>query len=176
MKQPLFYLHKKSDFRIISKSVFVRSIEFIKVRTRDYILKFVYLLNMKPDLSKSAIKKQRNNAEIIKLTTEQIIKDFALFGMAIEFPEDMNYAYYDLFDQLHEHIAHMWDTDNNILVSLLYRIDLSEKAIWKKKDEYPDISVTRIITELTIERELKKVLTRKFFSGLTDSNPESLTD
>ncbi len=129
---------------------------------------------MKPDLSENTLKKQRNNQEILKLTTEQIIKDFALFGIAIEFPADMNYAYYDLFDQLHEHIAHMWDTDNNILVSLLYRIDLSEKAIWKKKDQYPDISVTRIITELTIERELKKVLTRKFYSELPNPNPESL--
>lgn len=124
---------------------------------------------MKPDLSESALKEQRNNEEIIRKTAEQIIKDFALFGMAIEFPSDMNYAYYDLFDQLHNHIEHMWETDNNILVSLLYRIDLSEKAIWQKKDVYPDVPVTKIITELTIERELKKVLTREYFSEIAKS-------
>lgn len=135
------------------------------------LYKFVYLLHMKPDLSDNNLKKQRNNTEVIKQTAEQIIKDFALFGMTIEFPSDMNYAYYDLFDQLHHHIEHMWETDNNILVSLLYRIDLQEKAIWKKKDEFPDVPVTKIITELTIERELKKVLTRHYFSSISENKP-----
>lgn len=131
---------------------------------------------MKPDLSESALKEQRNNEDIIRKTTEQIIKDFALFGMAIEFPSNMKYAYYVLFDQLHHHIEHMWETDNNILVSLLYRIDLSEKAIWKKKDVFPDVPITKIITELTIERELKKVLTRQYFSEISkpSSSPNEL--
>ncbi len=119
---------------------------------------------MKPDLSDKALKKQHNNEEIIKQTAEQIIKDFAVFGIDIFFPVEMTYAYSELYEQLHGHISEMWNSNNNKLVSILYRIDLPEKNIRKKKEEFPDIPVSHIITDLVIERELKKVLTRHFFS------------
>jgi hypothetical protein len=125
---------------------------------------------MKLDLSDAALKRQYNNEEIIKLTAQQVIKDFALFGIDIEFPVDMRFAYFELFEQLHYHISRMWETNNNNLVSLLYRIDLPEKEIWIKKEEHPEQPVTNIITELTLQRELKKVLTRKFYSQPSNSS------
>lgn len=118
---------------------------------------------MIPDLSANTIHKYRNNAEIISETASQIIKDFALFGIPIEFPLDMDYAYDSLYSQMHYHISRLWDNNCNNLVSLLYRIDLSEKTIQLHKGNNPDVPVVDIITELTILRELKKVLTRRHF-------------
>lgn len=130
---------------------------------------------MLPDLSDSALRKHRDNEEIIKQTANQIIKDFALFGFEISFPSNMKMAYFELFDQLLHHIVQMWDNNNNILVSLLYRIDLSESLIWQKKDEFPDVPVTEILTELIIDRELKKVLTRKYFSQSDSSDQDAIS-
>lgn len=125
---------------------------------------------MKLDLSDAALREQYNNEEIIRQTALQVMKDFAMFGMDIVLPDDLQFAYYNLFEQLLPKISEMWEGENNNLVALLYRIDLPEKEIWKKKDAFSDRSVPEIITELILQRELKKVLTRKFYSSSSNSS------
>lgn len=118
---------------------------------------------MKLSFSDSELKKYRDNESIIRDTALQVIKDFALFGFQIEFPSDIKYAYQELSIQLENQINTLLSDNNKKILSLLYQIDIPEKKIQQKSSENPEISLPRIVTELILERELKKVLTRLYF-------------
>lgn len=121
---------------------------------------------MNIDLSKSELAKYHNKAEIIEKTAMQVIKDFALFGLQIDFPENLSYAYKELYDQLKVQIEELLTLNSAKLLSLLYQIDIPEKKIREEADHIGGESLPEIITELILERELKKVLTRIYFSNL----------
>lgn len=115
-------------------------------------------------LKKEDLQKYHNDEETVRKTALQVIKDFAGFGFSIEFPGDLNLAYDDLFDQLSPMIAEMINTNISRLYSLLYCIDLNEAVIQKGVAEMKDLTLNDVITHLILERELKKVLTREYFS------------
>ena len=115
-------------------------------------------------LKRVDLQKYHDDQETVRRTALQVIKDFASYGFRIEFPEDLKMAYDDLFDQLSPVIADMVNTNISKLYSLLYCIDLNEAAIQKGLHEMKDMALHDVITHLILERELIKVLTRKFFS------------
>ncbi len=108
--------------------------------------------------------------EFIKQTAAQIIKDFAEFGLEITFSGDTENAYTELFEQLNAHMERILSGQFNMLFNMLYRIDLSEQSIMKSEAIHPDYSKSEVISDLIIQRELKKVLTRHYFKeqGNTD--------
>lgn len=114
-------------------------------------------------ISAGDIEKQRNDEIIVEQTARQVIKDFALFGMEVTFPANIRWAYDELFHQLKIHVSRMLETNDKLLLSLLYQIDVSERLIRKKSADKPDIVLSDIITDLILERELKKVITRNYF-------------
>jgi hypothetical protein len=118
---------------------------------------------MKLPFTEADLIKSRNNEDIVRQTAKQIIKDFALFGLTIEFPSDIKYAYHELFSQLENQIFYLLETNNTKILSLLYQIDIPEKMIQKKATALPNQSLSEVITELVLVRELKKVLTRLYF-------------
>lgn len=105
----------------------------------------------------------RRDEEIVRQTIQQVMKDFAMFGIELHFPEHLQCAYDDLFDQVREQVKILDTNDPGKLQSLLYQIDLSEKNL--KLLLRADNPETReiILTELILDRELKKVLYRHFF-------------
>jgi len=112
-------------------------------------------------VSKAEIEKSKLNEQIIKETAEQVLKDFAMFGIDIEFPQDLKFAYNELYDQLKIHIIHLLETHPEKLSALLYQIDLDEN-----KMKHPDVEPFHEhewISELILEREFMKVLTRHYF-------------
>ena len=117
-----------------------------------------------PDFNLSEIEDYRNKSEIIRLTAEQVIKDFALFGMEIHFSGNLITAYDELFEQLNSCMVELLSSDYRRLLSLLYHIDISEKEMNKK---FANVAAdhSEIMTELILERELKKVIIRKFYKG-----------
>jgi hypothetical protein len=114
-------------------------------------------------LKQEDLRKYRNDKETVRKTALQVMKDFASFGFVIEFPGDLRMAYNELFDQLSPVIAEMISTNITKLYSLLYCIDLNEKAIQKGVAEMKELELHDAISHLILERELKKVLTREFF-------------
>lgn len=116
---------------------------------------------------KEDIQRYHNDEQVVKKTAEQIIKDFGLFGMEVTFPENLHMAYNDLFDQLAPYILQLMNGNRTKFYSLLYRIDLNESAIKKGSLEMHDLPLHDVITHLILERELKKVLTRMYFSRNT---------
>lgn len=117
-------------------------------------------------LNSAALAKYRDNSEIIRKTTLQVIKDFNQFGMEVNFPDDLQYAYPALFNQLHLHVSELINSNIKKLYALLYRIDIHENAIRKKVKEQSGNELTEIITALILERELKKVILKDYFSKL----------
>jgi hypothetical protein len=112
-------------------------------------------------LTKAEVEKSKQNEAIIRETAGQVIKDFSMFGMDIGFPEDIHYAYDDLFEQLKPIIAALMQSNPEKLSALLYQIDLDEKRI-----RNPEVEIFREhewIAELILEREFMKVLTRYYF-------------
>ncbi len=114
-------------------------------------------------VSKSEIERSKKEEKFVLLTAEQVRKDFAMFGMEVNFSGDVNFAYEELFDQLKVYIEELLSTDSERLMSLLYQIDLSEKELSKNDPNLQFETVPEIITHKILERELKKVLIRTYF-------------
>lgn len=110
----------------------------------------------------SEIEKFRLNELIIRDTALQVIKDFASFGMVVSFPVDISYAYETLFQQLKIIIAELLQREPEKLSSLLYQIDLDESRM---KSEPALFTEHEYISEMILEREFLKVLTRYYFKN-----------
>jgi len=101
--------------------------------------------------------------DLVRQTAEQIIKDFEIFSEPITFSGNPKTAYDELKSQIAPIISKLMSNNYERLLSVLYRIDVNEKSIseeiYRRNDEEP----SSIITDLIIERELKKVVIRRYF-------------
>jgi hypothetical protein len=113
-------------------------------------------------LPASEIEKLRMNEQIIRDTALQVIKDFTSFGMDVSFPPDISYAYDILFLQLKIFIAELMEREPEKLSALLYQIDLDENKIKSEPELFTDVEY---ISEMILEREFLKVLTRYYFKN-----------
>ena len=121
-------------------------------------------------IPKNELENYKKKEEIIRLTAAQIIKDFNQFGLEVCFSGIPAYAYEELYKQLLLHIVDLLNFNTQKLYSLLYQIDLSEHKIRNIYQENPDRELSEIVTELILDRELKKVVTRIYFK----ENPDAL--
>ncbi|HOI86399.1 MAG TPA: hypothetical protein PLV51_00920 [Lentimicrobium sp.] len=101
--------------------------------------------------------------EVIRQTVDQIRKDFAMFGMDVDFPLSMHMVYDDLFTHLEYHLNGLLTGNTQKLMALLYQIDLPEKDILAAWEAHPELSHAQVIAELVIYRELKKVIFRNYY-------------
>tara|TARA_R110001583_G_scaffold7286_3_gene36291 strand:+ start:17220 stop:17621 length:402 start_codon:yes stop_codon:yes gene_type:complete len=123
-----------------------------------------------PEYNNIKVSKYRDKVEILRQVAAQIEKDFYQFGFEVKFSGEPVDAYNELFAQINEHVAYMLSQDYHRLVLLLYQIDLSEKEIIKNELKYPDVDKHQLLSEMIIQRELKKVLIRNYFK----ENPDKL--
>jgi len=114
-------------------------------------------LNLYPE---PEIEKFKFNELIIRDTALQVIKDFANFGMKVSFPGDISYAYESLFSQLKIIIAELLEREPEKLSALLYQIDLDESRLKTQPELFTEYE---FISEMILEREFLKVLTRYYF-------------
>jgi hypothetical protein len=107
------------------------------------------------------IEAAKKDKGILKATANQVIKDFAMLGMEVHFPLEVENTYPELFTQLSQHLEGLLESDHDKLMNLLYQIDVSDKLIktrYSQHDSAPDILADKIL-----QRELLKVLTRLYF-------------
>lgn len=123
-----------------------------------------------PDYNQVKVSSYRDKVDILRQVAAQIEKDFYQFGFEVTFSGEPEGAYNELFAQINEHVAFMLSQDYHRLVLLLYQIDLSEKEILKNELKYPNVDKHQLLSELIIQRELKKVLIRNYFK----ENPDKL--
>lgn len=116
-----------------------------------------------PAIENKKIATYFNKVEIIQATANQIMKDMAMFGIEIKYTGNMATAYKELHDQLTRQIDILIDNSYSKLISILYRIDVSEKDLAQAKVDMEGYKHGEIIAHQIIVRELKKVLTRMYY-------------
>lgn len=97
-----------------------------------------------------------------ELLVQQVNKELALM-----LPEKISYK--ELHQQLAAHLNELIKNDFEKLVSLLYRIDISEAKIKSFLKEQQQANAGDIIADLIIERQLQKIKSRELF-GKRDDN------
>jgi len=80
-------------------------------------------------------------------------------SMEIDPPENISFDL--LKEQLSSHINLLIQTDFQKLVSILYRVDVSESKLKHLLNENPNYDASNIIADLIIERQLQKIKSRQ---------------
>ncbi|WP_320051622.1 hypothetical protein [uncultured Acetobacteroides sp.] len=98
--------------------------------------------------------------EIIADVARQLEKDFGMWGMSIAYSNDIPQAYEELYIQVYNHIVALGINDVSRLKNLLYQIDINVLGVLQRKE---DCNVEEELAHTIIERELQKVLLRRFY-------------
>ena len=114
-----------------------------------------------PQVSNNNVSGFFTQAEIVQETAEQIMKDFGMFGVEITFSGDTNQAYNELHRQLIDQISILLERNYELLLSVLYQVDITDHEITKATRELPHYNQVEIIAHQVIVRDLKKVLLRR---------------
>ena len=118
-----------------------------------------------PQVTNNNIAGHLNKAEIVKETAEQIMKDFGMFGVEISFSGDTSHAYDELHRQLIIQIKQLLESKYDLLLSVLYQVDITDREITQAERELPHYNHIEIIAHQVIVRDLKKVLLRRYFKS-----------
>jgi len=111
------------------------------------------------------LSKFHNRLEIVKQAGDQLVKDFEMEGLKIEFSGDPLTCYEELYKQVIEIVAFLLDQRIERFMQLLYRIDINEKQLKQILEQGNSDRVHADVTKLILERELKKVIIRNFYNG-----------
>jgi hypothetical protein len=125
-----------------------------------------------PHLTHSTISHYLDKAEIVTETAEQIMKDFGMFGVEITFSGDTSHAYDELHQQLVVQVARLLESNYDLLLSVLYQVDITDREIALTERELPHYSHVEIIAHQVIVRDLKKVLLRRYFKAQEQQNQQ----
>ncbi len=116
-----------------------------------------------PEITNTNISSFFDKETIVRETAEQIMKDFAMFGVTITFSGNISGAYTELLEQLVNQVDSLMYSNSQKLMSVLYQIDISKRELEKTNIDLPHLNETELISHQIIVRELKKVLTRHYF-------------
>lgn len=122
-----------------------------------------------PNIQNNNVRKYLDRAEIVMETAAQIMKDFGLFGVEIKFSGDIDHAYEDLHAQLVEQVGNLLNNNTELLMSVLYQVDISDKEIARATIELPDYDHVEIVAHQIIFRDLKKVLFRRYYKDMSSN-------
>ncbi len=123
-----------------------------------------------PQVNNQNVEALLNRAEIVRQTAEQIMKDFGMFGVEITFSGNIDSAYEELHRQLIDQISALIERNYDLLLSVLYQVDITDREIVKAQAELPHYSHIEIIAHQVIARDLKKVLLRRYFKMKDEEN------
>ncbi len=116
-----------------------------------------------PDIQSNNLQSYFDKEEIILDTIAQIIKDFGMFGIAIEFSGHVDDAYRDLHQQLVSQVESLLISNSDLLMSILYQVDITDRDISCTQIDFPSYNQVEVIAHQIIFRDLKKVLFRRYF-------------
>lgn len=107
----------------------------------------------------------RKRIGIVMETAEQVKKDLGLFSIEIHISGRPESAYEELHTQLMPAVSDMLQRDPGLFRELLYRIDVDEHKLARMLSLSGNdaMSEASVYTELIIEREFRKVITRHYF-------------
>ena len=127
-----------------------------------------------PRVNNQNVEALLNREEIVRQTAEQIMKDFGMFGVEITFSGNIDRAYEELHQQLIDQISGLIERNYDLLLSVLYQVDITDREIVRAQSELPHYSHIEIVAHQVIARDLKKVLLRRYFK-MKDAGNETDT-
>ena len=95
-------------------------------------------------------------------TLAQLEKDFLMIGVNFDIEKPI-VEYKTLFAFTNNLVNSLNEQNPKLILSLLYRIDLSEEMVQKQMQE-TSLSFSEMLSELIVKRELYKVVLRKKIS------------
>jgi hypothetical protein len=114
-------------------------------------------------MKQSDITHYRHDLEIVRMTAEQVKKDFSFHQMEITFSGNEQTAYAELKAQVTPLLEELFIKDRPRLMQLLYRVDVPERD-WKKVLTLNAGEQAEKLSEIILEREFMKALTKKLYS------------
>ncbi len=118
-----------------------------------------------PQVSNINVSEFLDKEEIVRETAEQIVKDFGMFGVEITFSGNTVNAYKELHRQLIDQVTLLLERNYDLLLSVLYQIDITDKEIARAEQELPEYNHIEVLAHQIIVRDLKKVLLRRYFKS-----------
>ena len=110
------------------------------------------------------IKRNDTAASNIREVADLVIKDFKLSKNRDEF---LSIGLKEFREKLQKTIAYLLDSDFERFLNAMYRLDIDEQKFRLTLSGHDNQNIAWEITDLIIERELQKVITRrKFREGL----------
>ncbi|MDQ3051340.1 MAG: hypothetical protein M3Q95_10685 [Bacteroidota bacterium] len=116
-------------------------------------------------MSSNTPDKYRHDLEVVRDTARQVMKDFGMAGIEINFSGNPQTAYQELVDQALPALKGLYQKNTGAFMALLYRIDVEEYKVKKLSDTASGNDFFSQLAALVIEREFMKVLIRKLFSS-----------
>ncbi len=113
------------------------------------------------EINKISLAKFASDKEILSLLIDQLIKDFESCGIGLKLPIDASAVL--IKDQIYEALLKDVHSSQSKIHQLLYRIDVSENSVGKITDQNNFKYFINSLTDIVIERELKKIITRKYY-------------
>ncbi|MFW6257704.1 MAG: hypothetical protein ACOC11_02860 [Prolixibacteraceae bacterium] len=120
---------------------------------------------MLPEINNNNVSGFLSREDIVRETAAQIMKDFGMFGLEINFSGDTEKAYDELHKQLVDQVTALIERNYDLLLSVLYQVDITDREIALAEQELPHYNHVEIIAHQIIFRDLKKVLLRRYFKS-----------
>ena len=127
-----------------------------------------------PQISNKNVSGFLDKEEIVRETAKQIMKDFGMFGVEITFSGNTGNAYNELHQQLVEQVSALLKINYDLLLSVLYQVDITEREIAKAERELPEYNHIEVLAHQIIVRDLKKVLLRRYFKSQESEGKNNL--
>jgi hypothetical protein len=122
---------------------------------------------MLPELWKNAIINiheeiigKHEEVDWVDETAQQLIKDFAMLQLHLQFEPFKDDRYMHLFSQAVAKIGDLYQQQYHVFLNLLYRIDLDELKLQQLISANTPPLLYEQITEQVLKREFLKVVTR----------------
>ncbi len=97
---------------------------------------------------------------VIAETFNQLKKDAGIDEEELHFEGDPDRAYQQLFEFIEPFLFEILQKNPSRFARVLYKVDISEKLLHKKLQEYREKSYVRVVTEMIIYRAFQKVITK----------------
>jgi len=112
-------------------------------------------------VSKLIPEKFHEDEELIRLTIAQLKKDFGSHFPVLQFSGQKTLLFYELAVQVAQSLVDIRKKNPVLFKAILYRVDVTEKETAGIRDQKDCF----LLAEIVIQREFKKVIIRRFFSG-----------
>ena len=115
------------------------------------------------------IKNQLNSKELFDAFKKQLAKDFVQNSFSADFIDGFEPDYTSIHEKIVRELQYNENKSDHTIMSLLYRIDISEAQLKRYLNENKNDNYFNVIAELIIKRVLQKVVIRQYYKN--NENP-----